>query len=212
VRVAADLGYTSLVVTYRNDGDGPRAGSGRTTLGAAESDDVDAALQYALDYGAQRIVLFGWSMGATIALQLASRDAWRAYVRALVLESPVLDWVATLKANCVRAGLPAACALLAAPWLAITPVARAIGLPGRIPLGSFNWIARAGELRTPMLILHGTRDDSAPVDTARALVEQRPDIVQLEEFDAGHTMTWNADPARWHAVVSNWLNAHLPLS
>ena len=212
VRVATDLGFTSLVVSYRNDGEGPRAGSGRSTLGVLEADDVDAALQYALHHGAQHIVLFGWSMGAAVALQLASHAAWREHISALVLESPVLDWLAILKANCRRAGLPPACALLAVPWLTLTPLARSIGLPGRIPLNSFNWITRAPVLSTPALVLHGSRDDSAPVELARAFADQRPGIVQLEEFDAGHTMTWNSDPERWHAVVSNWLNAHLPPS
>jgi pimeloyl-ACP methyl ester carboxylesterase len=212
VRVATCLGFTSLVVSYRNDGEGPRAGSGRNTLGDTEAFDVEVALQYALDHGAQRIVLFGWSMGAAIALQLASRDTWREHISALVLESPVLDWLATLKANCRRAGLPPTFALLAVPWLTLAPVAKAIGLPNRIPLSSFNWIARARELSTPALVLHGTRDDSAPLKIARVFAEHRPDLVQLEEFDAGHTMTWNADPRRWHAVVSDWLNAHLPPS
>ena len=208
-RVAADLGFTSLVVSYRNDGEGSLAGSGRSTLGATEADDVEVALRYALDHGAQAIILFGWSMGAAIALQLASRAVWREHISLLVLESPVLDWLATLKANCRRAGLPTACALFAVPWLTLTPLAQAIGLPRPIPFRSFNWIARAGELSKPTLALHGVRDDSAPVGLARAFAEQRPDLVQLEEFAAGHTMTWNADPTRWEAVVSNWLNAHL---
>lgn len=44
VQVATALGYTSLVVSYRNDGEGPRFGSGRSTLGATEVDDVEAAI------------------------------------------------------------------------------------------------------------------------------------------------------------------------
>ena len=44
VQVATEQGYTSLVVSYRNDGEGPQYGSGRSTLGANEVDDVDAAI------------------------------------------------------------------------------------------------------------------------------------------------------------------------
>lgn len=209
-QVAAALGYTSLVVTYRNDGDGPWVGTGRSTLGATEADEVAAAVQFATAHGAQRIVLFGWSMGAAIALQLAADPLHSRDIKALVLESPVLDWVATVKANCARAGLPAAAGLLAVPWLALHQLARAIGLPESIPLGSLNWIARAHELETPTLILQGTRDDSAPVNVTRMLAGIRADIVRLEEFDAGHSMTWNSDPGRWHTVVSSWLTAQLP--
>lgn len=73
VRVATELGYTSLVVSYRNTAEGPHVGTGRVTLGHTETSDVDEAIGCAVRRGAQRIVLFGWSMGAAIALQLADR-------------------------------------------------------------------------------------------------------------------------------------------
>lgn len=46
VQVTTDLGYTSLVVTYRNDGDGPCFDNGRSTLGVTEVEDIDAAIGY----------------------------------------------------------------------------------------------------------------------------------------------------------------------
>src|SRR5699024_4732453 len=70
-RVAASLGLTSLVDTYRNSPEGRTYGCGRNTLGIDESDDVEAALEYAVAHGAERIILFGRSMGAIIALRLA---------------------------------------------------------------------------------------------------------------------------------------------
>ncbi|MFB7893689.1 alpha/beta hydrolase family protein [Microbacterium sp. NPDC056044] len=209
-RAATTLGYTSLVVTYRNDGEGPWLGNRRSTLGSTEVDDVAVAVQYAVDHGAKRIVLFGWSMGAAIALQLAAHPTHSVHVDALVLESPVLDWIATVKANCARAGLPAVAGWLAVPWLSLAPLARASGLAGPIPLGALNWIARASELTKPTLILHGTRDDSAPIDVARTLAGIRPDLVRLNEFDAAHTMTWNSDPERWQTIVSDWLTSRNP--
>ncbi|MCR2811135.1 MULTISPECIES: alpha/beta fold hydrolase [unclassified Microbacterium] len=206
VQVTSEQGYTSLVATYRNDGEGPRNGSGRSTLGAAEVDDVDAAIQYAIDQGARQLVLFGWSMGAQVALQLAARPRYGRLIAGLVLESPVLDWVATIKANCARAGLPAAAGLLALPWLTSPLLARAIGLPGSIPLRDLDWIQRAYELVVPTLILHGENDDSAPPAVSRQLAALRADLVQLELFDADHTMTWNSDHERWRSTVAAWLS------
>ena len=209
VQVTSEQGYTSLVVTYRNDGEGPRIANGRSTLGATEVDDVDAAIQYAVTHGARQIVLFGWSMGAQVALQLAARPQYRQLITALVLESPVLDWVATIKANCARAGLPAAAGLLALPWLTSPFLARAIGLPASIPLRDLDWIARMQELAVPTLILHGEYDDSAPAAVSRKLASLRPDLVQLELFGAGHTMTWNSDQERWRSNVAAWLTAEV---
>lgn len=206
VQVTTELGYTSIVVSYRNDGEGPRRGSGRSTLGATEVDDVDAAIQYAIDQGARRVVLFGWSLGAQVALQLAGRPSYGALITGTVLESPVLDWVATIKANCARAGLPAAAGILALPWLRSPLLARAVGLPGSIPLEDLDWISRAQELAVPTLILHGADDDSAPPAVSRKLAALRPDLVQLEVFQAGHTMTWNSDRERWRSTVAAWLS------
>ena len=113
VRAATELGYTSLVVSYRNTADGPRVGTGRSTLGDTEKADGDEAIGYAVRRGAQQIVLFGWSMGAAIALQLADHPRHKGLIAALVLDSPVLNWAEVIKANCTRSGLPAAAGHLA---------------------------------------------------------------------------------------------------
>jgi len=106
VRTATGLGYISLVVSYRNTAEGPTVGTGRTTLGHTEAADVDEALGYAVRRGAQQIVLFGWSMGAAIALQLANRPRHEGLIAALVLDSPALNWTEIIKANCARSGQP----------------------------------------------------------------------------------------------------------
>jgi len=210
VLAATELGYTSLIVSYRNTAEGPRVGTGRSTLGRTETADVDEAIGYAVRRGAQRIVIFGWSMGAAIALQLADHPRHQGLIAALVLDSPVLNWTEVVKANCARSGLPAAVGHLALPWLTAEPLARAVGLPGHIPLRSFDWTSRATDLTTPTLILHGTRDDSVPIRLSRALRNARPDLVDLATFDAGHTLCWNTAPDRWQDAVTTWLKARVP--
>ncbi|KQW05573.1 phospholipase [Leifsonia sp. Root4] len=205
VQVANEAGLTSLVVSYRNDGEGPTVGSGRSTLGATEVDDVRAAVRYALAHRARHVILFGWSMGATIALQLSAEPAFRGVVAGLVLESPVLNWGATISANCTRSGLPAWAGALAAPWLDNWLLARVTGLGDSVKLRRFDWIARADELALPTLILHGSTDTSTPISVSARLRDLRPDVVHLEKFDAGHTMTWNEAPARWRATVMSSL-------
>lgn len=106
VQVATDLGYSSLVATFRNDREGPAIGTGRSMLGWTEADDVEEAVRYAMRHGAERIVLFGWSMGGAIAIQLALRPHLTPLIAGLVLDSPVLDWSSVIRANCTRAGLP----------------------------------------------------------------------------------------------------------
>jgi len=207
VQVASEVGLTSLVVTYRNDGDGPTVGSGRSELGASEVDDVRAALRFARENGARSVVLFGWSMGASIALQLATDPELRGILVGLVLESPVLDWVATIKANCERSGLPAWAGTLALPWLDVRQLAYLTGLASPVALRQFDWIARADELSLPTLVLHGTLDTSAPFQLSAQLRKLRPEVVDLEAFEADHTMSWNSDRERWRTVLHAWLTS-----
>ncbi|WP_105034126.1 alpha/beta hydrolase family protein [Cryobacterium aureum] len=205
VQVAAEVGMTSLVVTYRNDGEGPRVGTGRSELGAAEVDDVRSAVHYARENGASSVILFGWSMGAAIALQLAADPKLRGVVAGLVLESPVLDWVSTINANCARSGLPAWTGTLAVPWLSSRPLVRLVGLANPLDLRSFDWIERAGELTVPTLILHGSLDTSSPFGLSTRLRAFRSDIIAMEAFHADHALSWNSDRLRWNGRLSVWL-------
>nr|WP_244962718.1 alpha/beta fold hydrolase [Cryobacterium roopkundense] len=209
VQVASESGLTSLVVTYRNDGEGPRVGAGRSELGAAEVNDVRAAVAFAQENGASNVILFGWSMGAAIALQLAADAQLRGIIIGLVLDSPILDWVATIMANCTRTGLPAWTGVLAMPWLKVRLLARMTRLTNPVDLPSFDWITRAGELTVPTLVLHGAFDTSSPFGLSTRLGILSPGVVDLEKFKADHTMSWNADRTRWRAAVSSWLVAQL---
>ncbi|MCK6065743.1 alpha/beta fold hydrolase [Microbacterium sp. EYE_512] len=214
VQVATEVGFVSLVVTYRNDGEGPTVGAGRSTLGDSEAEDVRAAVRYAVAHGAERIVLFGWSMGAAIALQIAMDHEFTGVLDRLILDSPVLDWYTTIAANCSRVGLPSETGALARPWLECKPLARAVGLRAPIRLRRFDWVSRSasGPVPLPTLILHGTHDSSSPPAAARQLVGKQPETVELEMFSADHTLCWNSDPERWKRRVREWLaepDAHL---
>lgn len=205
VQVATDLGYSSLLLSYRNDGEGPTIGTGRSTLGWTEADDVEEAIHYAIRCGAERIVLFGWSMGGAIAVQLALRPDLAPLIAALVLDSPVLDWRSVIRANCKRVGLPAAAGDLALPWLTRPALARLVGLPVAVMLDAMQYMAWASWLPTPTLVLQGASDNSVPATSVLELHRLRPELVAVHRFDAGHTLSWNSDRDRWRSAVTDWL-------
>lgn len=206
VPVFREAGYTSLLVSYRNDGDAPRTPDHRYSLGDTEWVDVESAMRFALDRGAKSIVLMGWSMGGATVLQALTRSPLAAHVTGVVLESPVVDWVTALRYQGVANRLPrplqwGVLKLLAQPWARVLT-----GQATPIDLKRLDIVTRAGELATPILLLHSEDDGYIPATASRALAVARPDIVTFEEFTtARHTKLWNYDPDRWNAAISRWL-------
>lgn len=100
--------FPVLALAYRGDLGAPRSPDGLNHLGATEWRDLDAAMRYAVRYGAERVVLLGWSTGAAMALRAAADSGLRDLVSGLVLDSPVLDWRTTLRALAAARHTPGA--------------------------------------------------------------------------------------------------------
>jgi pimeloyl-ACP methyl ester carboxylesterase len=192
-------GMPVLVPTYRNDVGAPASPDGIDHLGLTEWQDVNAAVHWALDHGARDVVLGGWSMGGAVALQVADRSDVKDRIRALVLDSPVVDWRDVLDHQADMRGLPRAETALAV-WTA----ERRFGLD----LGRLDWVARAKDLRVPTLLVHSDADDYVPDGPSKALAAARPDLVTLDLVPgAGHTQGWNTDPAAYERRLLGWLAA-----
>ena len=202
-------GITSLVASYRNDGEAPRSRTGTYSLGATEWRDIDAAVGFARRRGAKRVILMGWSMGGAVALQVALNSAHHHVIGGLVLESPVIDWRVVLEHQTKLLGLPHAISGLAigalsAEWA--TPVTRT---GGAIPFDRLDVVSRADELTHPILILHSDDDGFVPSDASYDLVTRRPDLVEMQTFEvARHTKLWNYDQDRWSESIRSWLERH----
>lgn len=213
VPVADRLGYTSLVVSLRNDRDAPASSDGRYHLGQTEWHDVEAGVSYAVGQGARRIVLFGWSLGASIALQMAASSESRDLISRLVLNAPVVDWRSTLVANAWSSGLPGWVARLGLRILGSSAMRWITGLDAALKFPALDFLARADELRAPVLVIHNEGDRSTPFAVSRAFVSRLPELATLLTFpSAEHTQEWNSDPDEWDASVESWLRNVPPSS
>jgi len=200
------LGITSLVISYRNDGEAPRSATGTYALGATEWQDVDAAIAYAVTHGAQHVILMGWSMGGAMCLQAEALSAHRDVVAALVLESPVVDWHTVLRYQSRVLRLPTPVLGVTERLLGSRWGARLVTGGEAIPLDRLDRVAHADELRHPVLILHSDDDGFVPSDASHALAAARPDLVTMETFEvARHTKLWNYDEARFTRVIEEWI-------
>lgn len=207
IEPAWEAGWNTLLISYRNDGEAPESEDRRYGLGGTEWADVVAAVRFAEDHGAERIVLMGWSMGGAISLQAVLRSAAvRERLVGVILDSPAIDWVDILRFQGQALGFPrglgdAVARLLGGPWSG-----GLTGVAAPIDVGDLDPVARADELPVPMLLMHSTDDGFVPIDGSRRLAAARPDLIQFEEFEgARHTKLWNHDPERWTMLVRGWL-------
>ncbi|WP_327119919.1 hypothetical protein OG206_25310 [Streptomyces sp. NBC_01341] len=186
-----------LDLAYRGDPGAPRSPDGLAHLGESEWRDLDAAIRYAVRYGAESVILHGWSSGASMALHAAVNSALRDRIRGLVLDSPVLDWRTTLRALATARGVPAA--LLP---LAVRAAQGQTGLRGAPLLDT----SVPSALHCPTLVVHGPDDTLAPWRPSQELAARRPDLVTLHSVpQAPHAAMWNADPAGYEEALRRFL-------
>ncbi|MFD8191870.1 alpha/beta hydrolase [Streptomyces wuyuanensis] len=186
-----------LAPAYRGDPGAPASPDGLGHLGDSEWRDLDAAVRFAVRGGADRVILHGWSTGASMALHAAANSALRERIAGLVLDSPVLDWETTLRSLAAARRMPTP--LLP---LAVRAAQGRTGLHG----DRLRAAADPDALRVPTLIFHGPDDTISPWGPSRELAARRPDLVSLQTVPhAPHAAMWNADPARYEEALRRFL-------
>jgi hypothetical protein len=201
--IAAE-GFPTLVISYRNDPGAPEDPSGKLRYGATEWRDLESAVRYALDAGAEDVIVVGFSMGGAIVTRFLERSGFRDDVRGAILEAPVLDFGWTVDVNASRerlplVGLPLPGALTAtAKWMATIRFGA--------DWGAMDHLSDADRLDVPILLIHGTEDLDVPIATSEALAEARPDLVTFVRVaGAAHMEAWNVDPDRYEERVASFL-------
>ncbi len=166
---------------------------------------------HALDAGATEVVLFGWSMGGAIVLQHVSRSWTADRVRALVLDSPVIDWLDVLDHHARLNRLPRPISRLGLTMLADKAARRVVGTDAPVDLRRMDWVTRASELQAAgAAACTATTTSSCPSGRRARLAQARPDLVTFVAFPhARHCKEWNVDPDRWEREVARFLLQHL---
>ncbi len=195
--VLAELGMPILVINYRNDEESVPDPSGMHGYGLTEWEDLEGAMLYALDNGARRIVLIGYSMGGGIVTSFLLESSLADQVSGAILDSPMLDFGATVDLGAKESGYPAFVGNVSKLFSSFR-----FG----IDWAGLNYLDRADELALPILLFHGTGDRKVPVGTSQSLAAQRPDLVTYVELPGvDHVRGWNADRDTYESAISDFL-------
>lgn len=198
-----DRKFSVLCVSYRNDPGVPADPDSIYRQGAREWEDLEPAVRYALDQGAEDVLLGGFSMGGQITANFLRRSSLADEVDAVIWDSPLLDWGPVIAAGAVGRGVPG--------WL--VPIGmQASEWRAGVDYAELNQLRAADEFDVAILLLHGGGDATVPVDTSKEFAEARRDIVTFVRFPrAGHVDAWNTDRARYERVVGRFVGRHLPV-
>ena len=181
LRLEPFLPRASRVIAWDQPGHGDAPGT--CDLGVGEAQDL-AALIERVD--ADRVVLFGWSLGAGVSITAAASKPERiiavlaqapyrlAYTPAQgVLSEAALPWRATLWPAMMLIGLLRKRTLTwAGQWL------------------GFDRTAYAAKLTAPLLVLHGEQDRVCPLEDGRSIAEAAPDGHLVVLPGAPHNGLW----------------------
>ena len=193
----AQMGFPTLLLTYRNDAGAPRSPDHLYHLGDTEWQDIEAGVRYALSHGGQDVVLYGWSMGGFMVENFLRRSSYVAQTRAVVLDAPILDWHKAIDTQMHKLHFPHWFTYVV-EWFA----SRRLG----INFAALNYERPPRDRITPTLLFHGTADGMVPVESSDTFAQALPGLVTyLRVNGADHTQAWNVDPQAYEDALKAFL-------
>lgn len=173
-----DVGIDSLVIEIRNDPGAPADPSGLYRFGRTEWEDIEGAVRFALDHGADRVILVGYSTGATGEMAFLERSDLAGSVVGVVFDSPNLDFGRAVKTEAQDTALVPGLPLTVPDSL--TAVAMAIAdVRFDVDWDAIDYVDHEGALSVPALVFHGDDDGTVPLSVSRDLAAAYPDLVHL---------------------------------
>ena len=144
-------------------------------------------------------MLVGYSMGGGIVTSFLLESSLAGQVSGAILDSPMLDFGATVELGAEEDGYPVFVGKMAKLFS---------GFRFGVDWASLNYLDRADELSLPILLFHGTEDHRVPISTSRSLAALRPRLVTYVELPGvDHVRGWNADRDAYESEVSDFLKS-----
>jgi len=188
------LGYNVLLVDFRGHG---LSDGNTTTFGDNETLEVKAAFNFATSKGNQKIILFGTSLGAVVAMKAAADKIIKPH--AIIAEMPFGSLQDHLKARARVVGFPSQpFAFFVTLWMGIER-----GYNGF----SHKTFTYAAKIECPVLLQWGDKDMFVSKEETSSVFDNLPTQKKLVTYAAGHESLLKADETKWYNEVAAFLQA-----
>lgn len=194
-----ELGYSQLSISLESDLKPDGLGIRRSYLGTKEWVQVESAIRFAYANGAQRIVLFGFSLGALIIGQCLQRSALGQSVAGAVFDSPLIDVEGTLKLQAMKAGESPNFASYGFSKILHSPVFRFLGLNLESSPSLITCLGR------PALVFYSASDGYVSMQRIPEMKALNPQTAFIEFPGGKHCRLYNQEPERYTKALTQFL-------
>jgi len=195
-------GYNLLLTTYAGDDVARPAEDGIWHFGATEWDEIEAAVQYALDQGAQTLVMGAVSLGGAMTDGFLARSELADQVDGVILDAPV---------SSLRDGIDEGAESRTIPGLG-WPIPEAVedagmliaGLRFGVDYDAIDYTDMTGLFDMPLLTFQTSGDQTVPKAVNDRFMTQGSGTGGQYGVvpDVGHLLSWNADQQAYEQAVT----------
>ena len=197
-----NLGYRSMIISYRNDANAPKDPSGLYQYGVTEWIDLDNAIRYVeQNINPDKIVLWGTSGGGGPVTSWLQNNPDSDRVDGIIFEAPVISFWESVEVN-GKARYPFIPELFF-PYIKLFTEVRY-----GVDFDTMDFRDALVKSEVPVLLFHGDDDEWVPVDMSDYIAEnRRTNFTYIRMSNVGHVTSWNADPVRYIFEIEKFLKS-----
>jgi pimeloyl-ACP methyl ester carboxylesterase len=193
-----DMGYRSMIISYRNDKGLPKDPSGIFQYGTTEWQDIDAAINKALEF-TDNVVLFGTSGGGGPISSWLENVGDENKVKGIIYEAPVINFWKSVEVN-GAARYPWVPKQLFGYFKIVTEIRYGVDFQ------KMDFTEAVINSDIPVLLFHGDDDEWVPVEMSDLIAESRVNnLTYIRYENVGHVTSWNADPDNYIYQLKTFL-------
>ena len=194
-----DMGYRSMIISYRNDKGLPKDPSGIFQYGTTEWKDIDGAIDKALEF-TDNVVLWGTSGGGGPISSWLGNVGDKTKVKGIIYEAPVINFWESVEVN-GAARYPWVPQQLFGYFKIFTEIRYGIDFE------DMNFTDNVINSDIPVLLFHGDDDEWVPVEMSDLIAENRDtNFTYIRYENVGHVTSWNADPDNYVYQLDTFLS------